>query len=368
VALVPFRHSVGSKSAKIALVGEAHGADEEECGKPFVGQSGRELARMAFEAGLLKNPLPDRWLSNKDMIYYWEASGLFLTNVLALRPPKNNLDALCASKKEVGNDYPMPGLRQGKYLRPEFLPELARLQEEISEVKPNLVLALGNTACWAILHSTKIGSIRGAVAQAGHQKVLPTFHPAAVLRNWALRPVVVADLLKAKTEGSFAEVRRPKRCVLVNPTLPEIEQWYEGEAKHADIISADIETGAGQIKCIGFATRPDLAIVIPFVDLTKPSGCFWDNPIDEDAAWQWVRRILALPCAKVGQNFMYDLQYLMRVGIRPCNVREDTMLLHHSLFPELQKGLGFLGSIYTQEPAWKLMARQKLQEGEKKDG
>jgi len=359
MALVSFRHSVGVKTAKIALVGEAHGADEEECGKPFVGQSGRELARMAYEAGLLKNPLPDRWLSRKDMIYYWEASGLFLTNVLALRPPNNNLDLLCASKKEVGADYPMPGLRQGKYLRPEFLPELERLQAEISEVRPNLVLALGNTACWALLHSTKIGSIRGAIAQDGlGRKTLPTFHPAAVLRNWALRPIVVADLLKAKTEGSFAEVRRPKRTVIVNPSLAEIEQWYESEAKHADIISADIETGAGQIKCVGFASRIDLAIVIPFVDLTKPSGCYWDNPLDEDMAWKWVRRILELPCSKVYQNGLYDLQYILHMGIKPKNCSEDTMLLHHALFPELQKGLGFLGSIYTSEPAWKLMRLQ----------
>jgi len=58
------------------------------------------------------------------------------------------------------------------------------------------------------------------------------------------------------------------------------------------------------------------------------------------------------------QNGLYDLQYILRMGLRPANCQADTMLLHHSLFPELQKGLGFLGSIYTNEASWKLMREQ----------
>jgi hypothetical protein len=53
------------------------------------------------------------------------------------------------------------------------------------------------------------------------------------------------------------------------------------------------------------------------------------------------------------------------MGLRPANVAEDTMLLHHSLFPELPKGLGFLGSIYTNEASWKLM--HGLTDTEKRD-
>jgi uracil-DNA glycosylase len=362
MALVPFRHTLGPKSAKILCVGEAWGKDEEECGKPFVGQSGRELARMACEAGLLRNPLPERWLSSRDMIYYWEASPLLLTNVLALRPPNNNLDALCVPKAESNPAY--PPLRQGKYLRPDLLPELERLQSEIQEIQPNLILAMGNTACWAVMRSAKISQIRGT-AGLGPQgsiaqglKILPTFHPAAVLRNWALRPIVVADLIKAKLEGGFPDLRRPKRQVLVNPTLAEIEAWLGEAQRNASILSVDIETGAGQIKCIGFSWRIDAAMVVSFVDLTKDSGNFWEDEGDEARAWSLVRALLALPCPKLFQNGLYDLQYLLHMGLRPRNCLEDTMLLHHSLFPEMQKGLGFLGSIYTSEPAWKLMRLQ----------
>jgi len=293
------------------------------------------------------------------MCNYWDGSPFIFTNVLALRPEKNNLDLLCVNKATAGPAYPMPPLKQGKYLDPQYLPEVERLYAEISEVKPNLIIALGNTACWAVVRTTKISQIRGTT-MLGHAatKVLPTFHPAAVLRNWALRPIVKADLLKALRESTFPEIRRPHRQVLVNPTLDEIRWWIETEGRLANYISVDIETGAGQIKCIGFAARTDFSMVVPFVNLRANGGNYWDSLDDERIAWALVKEIMQLPAPKLFQNGMYDLQYILRMGIVPRNCGEDTMLMHHSLFPELQKGLGFLGSIYTQEPAWKLMRGQ----------
>lgn len=361
----PFTHTSGPRAAKIVLVGEAWGKDEAEIGgRPFVGQSGRELARMLNEAGIIKNPLPERFLSSQDMCNFWDMSPVLCTNVLALRPPDNNLDKVCVSKKETPSDYSYPSLKQGKYLSPSLLPELSRLLEEVGSFPRSLVIAFGNTACWALLRTTKISSIRGTTSYSVRLdrpndpdvkvKVLPTFHPAAVLRNWSLRPVVVADLMKAKREAEFPEVKRPEREVLVATTLAEIDQWYR-ENKDAKIISVDIETGAGQIKCIGFASTKERALVISFVDLRKPDYNFWPEASSEALAWSWVRRILDLPAVKLYQNGLYDLQYIWRMGIVSRNCRADTMLLHHSLFPELQKGLGFLGSIYSNEPAWKLM-------------
>lgn len=58
---------------------------------------------------------------------------------------------------------------------------------------------------------------------------------------------------------------------------------------------------------------------------------------------------------KLGQNFLYDLQYLHRAGIRPRAFRHDTMIKHHSLHPELDKGLGFLATLYTDEAPWKVL-------------
>ena len=253
----------------------------------------------------------------------------------------------------------------GKYLQPEYLGELERLQRELEEVHPNIVIALGNVACWALLRSSGITSLRGTVTTSTlipGQKVLPTYHPAAVLRNWAYRPIVLADFMKARRAAVTPYLQRPRRLVLVAPSLAEIKEWCEGSAvaiPPSGTLAVDIETKRGTIDCIGFASSPSSAISIPFEDPSKTGRNFWATPEEEVEAWQWVQKLLLLPCKKVLQNGLYDAQYMLRMGLRLHNFAEDTMLLHHALFPELPKGLGFLGSIYTEEASWKLMNRGK---------
>jgi hypothetical protein len=63
---------------------------------------------------------------------------------------------------------------------------------------------------------------------------------------------------------------------------------------------------------------------------------------------------------KLFQNGLYDIAFLWRAyGIKVMGAEHDTMLLHHALQPESLKGLGFLGSIYSDEGAWKQM-REKV--------
>lgn len=382
-ALPPFAGWVGPRQPKMLLVGEAWGENEAALRQPFVGYSGKELWLMLGEA--MPQVAPELHAEATTMHRYdlawvksrgaWlDAAGIAMTNVFALRPPDNKVEALCVGKKDPGVAPGFPSLVRGQYLRADLLPELTRLFVEIEAAKPNIVIALGNTACWALLRAVNIGSIRGAVAEsadlvlgpgAGQSagprvKVLPTYHPAAVLRQWSWRPIVVSDLMKGWREAQWPEIRRPKRAIKINLTLPEILAWTEITLQHRPaFLSADIETGAGQIKCISFAKSKGEAMVVSFVDQGKPGYSYWDDPRDEAQAWDCVRALLESNIPKVGQNFIYDLQYLTRVGIRPRNCIQDTMLLHHSMFPELQKGLGFLGSIYSDEFSWKLMRRQR---------
>lgn len=332
-------------NAKIVLVGEAPGKDEEFLGKPFVGASGQELTRILADAGI-------------------DRAQCTLTNVFMDRPPNNKLHKeFCAKKAEVGGkNYTLPPLKTGAYVKPEYLFELDRLKAELEEMKPNLVVALGGTAAWALLMNPKITQLRGTVAESTlvpGLKVLPTFHPASVLRQWDNRAVMVMDLMKAKFESSFSEIRRPRRELWIEPTLKDIEVFYHTFLAKAGKIDLDIETRCGQITCIGFAPSKDRAICIPFTDLRKASRSYWDTLEEELEAWSWVRRICALPCAKEGQNGLYDIQYLWRVmGIPTWNYFEDTMLMHHALYSELPKGLGFLASVYTNEASWKEMRKE----------
>ena len=376
----PFAHVSGPRDAKVLAIGEAFGEAELASGLPFAGTSGKELFFMLGEAW------PDIWPEGhanikhtalRDMANhtnYWlsmreewlsRASVLF-TNVLNLHPPGNKLEIFCTDKAHVGPNYALPAISRAAYLRPEYLPEVERLFAEIREVRPNLVLALGNTACWALLRLTNIGSIRGACtwSQECAVKVLPTYHPAGVLRQWSWRTVVIADFMKARREAEFPEIRRPERQVICDPTLEDIRFW-SAAAVHAPMLSVDIETARGQITCIGFARTEVNAIVIPFI--RRDLSSYWPDHKSEVEAWKLVRDLLLCPVAKLFQNGLYDIQYLWKMGFRIRNAQHDTMLLHHSLYPELQKGLGFLGSIYSNEPAWKLMNRKSKQDQTKRE-
>ncbi len=186
-------------------------------------------------------------------------------------------------------------------------------------------------------------------------KCLSTYHPGTVLSQYDLRHVTVFDMVKAKRESEFPELRRPNREIWLAPTLADIREFYERFIRGIKgPLSVDIETAGEQITCIGFAPTIDRAICIPFVDPRKGSGSYWDNLGDELAAWALVREILSDPIPKLGQNFLYDISYIwQRYGLPIVNFDHDTMLLHHSLQPELPKGLDFLGSVYCNEVSWK---------------
>jgi hypothetical protein len=186
-------------------------------------------------------------------------------------------------------------------------------------------------------------------------KILPTYHPAAVLRQWELRPTTIADLMKARREAGYPDIRRPHREVWIEPTLEDLDHFYETYIRGCAYLSVDIETSGNQITCIGFAPRLDLSLVVPFSDPRRKDGNYWPTAEAERTAWSFVRRILGdRSIKKVFQNGAYDIAFIWRSVRMPVyGADEDTMLLHHALQPESLKGLGYLGSIYTDEGAWK---------------
>ncbi len=362
----------GPEDAKIMLVGEAPGAQEELLGKPFIGESGQELDRILKDAEL-------------------DRAKCYLTNVFFDRPPNNKLaEEWCGPKKEMADmykeirhllvkktaeEYPeyiwpdvytWTPLSLGKYLSPEHLPELLRLEAEILKVQPNLIVAMGNTPLWALTGTAQITKLRGAIAEATLSrinknlpqgfKLLPTFHPAYIMRNWTARTTLVIDMMKAKKELEYPDIRRPQRLIHIRPSLIEMQEFYYKYLRNAKYISWDVETARKQITVIGFAPDDKVSIVIPFVDKSKPGYSYWDKAEDEVKAWKFVRKVLMSDIPKLAQNGLYDIQYAWRImGIPVRNCLHDTMLLHHSLQPESKKDLGYLGSVYTNEASWKLM-------------
>lgn len=367
----PFQAWSGPRDAKLVIVGEAFGKNEDEAKKPFVGESGKLLFQMLGEAFPLVAPelhheicnlfKYDRAWINRRNEWLQEASIAF-TNTFNFRPLNNDMKNLCLKKADLPHGYSHSAIEATAYLHPEFLVELDRLHKELRTCAPNLVLCTGAKASWALLDDTKISKIRGGISISGFlegTKTLATYHPAAVLRQWSWRPIVIADLMKASREMHYYELKRPSRQIIYSPFIEQIEAWTsETLAGGYSMLGADTETVGGQIEMISIARTPEECICIPFVDKTKPGWSYWENEADERRAWLCIARLLESSIDIVWQNGLYDLQYILPLGIRARST-DDTMLLHHSYLPELQKGLGFLGSVYTSEPAWKLMRTRK---------
>lgn len=132
----------GNPRAELVVIGEGPGADEDVQGKPFVGRAGQLLTRMLESVQLSRDEV-------------------FITNAVKCRPP--------------GNRNP----------EPEELAACAPvLSAQLGALQPKVVLALGSVAAQALLRTREpIGKLRGRPHPFGTAVLIPTFHPAFLLRN-----------------------------------------------------------------------------------------------------------------------------------------------------------------------------------------
>lgn len=354
----PVVPSTGPLDARIFVLGEAPGERESELLRPLVGPSGHELRRMMQTVGL-----------NLDDCYK--------ANVFSRQPRGNNLHLYGAT--EPSRAYTSLGplaAQPSTFMDVAHEGELHRLYAEITQVSPNIILALGNTATWALGLGTGISSLRGSVhlssvpALPAQVKVLPTYHPAMILRQWDQRVIGLADLDKARIESAYPELRFDNTELWLNPTLDDLEEFDLRHMQPAKRCACDIETRKGQIDFICFTPEPaNVSLSIPFWVKRGPHAPhYWPTVHAERTAWRYVHKWMERPdLVKVFQNGLFDLTYIPATGCTPVNCSEDTMLASHSLYSEMQKGLGFLGSIHANVPSWKSMYRYTKEEALKRD-
>jgi DNA polymerase len=149
---------VGNPHAELMFVGEAPGADEDEQGEPFVGRAGQLLTKIIEAMGM-------------------QRSDVFIANVLKCRPPSNRPP----EPDEVATCEPF-------------------LFKQIDSIKPKVIVALGTHAAHALLKiDTPISKIRGHVIEFRDGiKLVPTFHPAYLLRSPDRKRDVWEDMKKVR--------------------------------------------------------------------------------------------------------------------------------------------------------------------------
>lgn len=351
---------------QIFLLGEAYGENEEKIQRGFVGPAGIQLLKLLDEAEVTKLTFQDRTYISRYYKEYdpwlidavWQLHPeLHRSNVFQQHPPGNKLEFFCGGKSEGIAGY--GPLLKSKYVRREFSTELDRLGDEILSIDPNLIVCLGNSALWALTGHTGITKYRGTTVISSHTisgyKLLCTYHPSAVLRQWEIRPTTIIDLACINREKDFGHVQRPHCEIWIEPNIDDIRRFIKEYILGCPLLSVDIETSGTQITCIGFAPRRDLAIVIPFFDPERTGKHYWPSTELEQECWECLREVLEnTTIPKLFQNGMFDIAFIWRTqGIRVMGATHDTMLLSHAQQPEALKGLAYLGSLHTSHGPWK---------------
>ena len=179
----------------------------------------------------------------------------------------------------------------------------------------------------------------------GRKRTIPLLDPSYVMK--VFRDIAyVAFGAKRISEELLSPRELRKRKFIIKPTLEETHDWIE-KALRSEEVCIDIETGAGQITCVGFSTDPGEALCIQTLPKDRSS------PEEFFAIWQAIARVCESPLRKVGQNILYDATCLSAYGIRVRNIYHDTMMAMRFLNPELAKGLDNCARFYSYEPYWK---------------
>jgi|HubBroStandDraft_6_1064221.scaffolds.fasta_scaffold73337_2 uracil-DNA glycosylase len=145
----------GNPNADLMFVGEGPGRDEDLSGEPFVGRAGKLLTDMIKAMGL-------------------QREDVYIANVVKCRPPENRLP----EKDEIATCSPY-------------------LMRQIDTIKPKVICTLGSCSAQTLLQSAQsISKLRGEWFDFRGTKLMPTYHPAYLLRNPAAKPEVWKDLQK----------------------------------------------------------------------------------------------------------------------------------------------------------------------------
>jgi len=292
------------------VIAEAPGEDESIVGEPLVGGAGRWFDGFCRAAGINRHELT-------------------LVNCIQCRPPDNDFPTDAKSRRYITRDAAYQSVAH--CARAHVIPLLhSRNWRRVDLLGDKALKFYGGK-------NEGINKWQGspiAVPELGTALVaIPTFHPAYIARNQYLIPKVVNDLKKSLVV--------PPEYYNLTPSLEDVQNFRFTE------FTFDIECpkywqmgDAAPVEMVGLCAQNYRAMVVPF------RGAY----ISE------LKRIFREAKQVSGHNIIqYDLPRLRRDDVRiseSCDV-QDTMLLQHLCFPDFPHDLEFVGSQFSNKPAWK---------------
>ena len=313
--------------AKITFCGEAPGRDEIVSKRGFTGSSGRMLRA---------------WCSSSAIDF----DKCNLTNVVKRLPPGNDFD-----------NFYLDGKKRKKPTRElEAWREL--LVAELSLHKPNILVALGNEALRALVpESDGVTKWRGSILESSiikGLKVIPEVHPSFVMRdNWHFLYICKRTFRKVAEEAKAPQrlLKEPEDEFIIRPTIEQALDFIKFIKNSNAPWYLDVETVGDSLRCFGLSSeaRPRFALCIPIQTSTGP---YW-SVVDEAHIWRELSRAAQQNPYFRNQNAMYDIDYLLDMGVEPAALDFDPMIGMNVAYPEFPKGLDFTTTLYTYYPYYK---------------
>lgn len=298
----------GPVPADIMIVGEAPGFREDEISRPFSGKSGRLLDEALSKVGL-------------------DRQNVYITNTVKCRPPENAT----------------PNKTQQKACR-------HYLDDEIERVQPKYILLLGNVAL-SVIKKSGILKHRGDIVDFGDAKVLPTVHPALVLRNPRYRSIFESDLrtFSRLVKGISGDIPAPRTFLVTDKTT--LARCCQAILR-AEAVAYDFETNGfdemadnAKVATISISPVPGIAFVVP---IHHPEAS-WKRP---ERVLKTIANALVYTNAKrIAHNAKFDDKWFHQFG-GPVYADFDTMLAAHILDENRFKGLKVLAPMLLGVDPW----------------
>lgn len=320
----------GQIGAPIMVIGDAPGKDEDIQGRPFVGSAGNMLNVFLKRAGI------DR------------AAEVYTTHVIKR----------------------MPGLKRDittQEAQIEISTNTAMLHKEIRAVKPRIIVPMGNAALRALGIKWNIGACRGFIMYSAFGKIIPSYHPAFVFKQYKEKVTCLKDWQKIGRQRKSSSMPIFSETFETEPTIDDVERFVflaENKIKSGQKVSIalDLETyyydGSplnNPIKLVGLAMNQTHALVIPFIE--QDETLYWKKEDEELRAWLAIGNLLENPQIEiVAHNALFDILVLMNHGFDVKAQIYDTLIAQALVYFPSKHDLGYVASIYTDFPPWKLTA------------
>jgi hypothetical protein len=311
------------------------------------------------------------------------------------RPDKDSYDWSTEFKKKKnipeGEEqfwFPVPH-QKDLYVSTLLATEVTLLTEEIKKVNPKIIIVAGKWSYFFLSGNVAYSQTQGSGGNqkplgglAKHRASIETTHESLGLGEIILFPMLpaivkqrspdkipvikwdclkVGDIFKNLEEGSKAvkDYLTLSQEFIIGTGFEVVVNWLDTLLNLLStkpmLVSVDIETRhSSMIDCIGFAYTNDSGICIPFSTLNSPS-C-WELE-EELAIYQKMSKVFSHSNLRLtGQNWSYDCAFIKKFWLINIEAEVDSMILHHTLYNNMQKDLAFLASIYCEKYTyWKDM-------------